>query len=437
MIPDKIVGIMQALFEHGHEAYIIGGAVRDGMMGIDPKDWDVFTDASGDEILSIFPEGKVIGNKDRQEKILTVVVRGVEVSQYRTNGDRTETGVSLEKHLSTCDFTINSMAMDINGGIIDKYYGARDLQHRVISTVGSPEDRITEDKLRVLRAVRFSVKYNFSINDHLIDVITNTDISTIPVERIREEVLKILMYPDGLTRLVYYNLLEQIIPEFEQCFLMNGGKHHDETVDNHMFNAQNITCGLTDNPVLVFACAFHDIGKGRSYQIKVDGGISFHNHEKVGAEIIRSVMERMKFSNADIKYVEALVGEHMFGPWSNEISNRAFVKHFKRLEDAGVSIEDYMVLLYSDNQGNSKNRRIKFGDFIRGNKLHKKYYELKFSNTPFSVKDLAISGKDLLDAGVKPGVEIGNTLNSVFNEVVGGNLDNERHVLMRYIKTRL
>lgn len=389
MIPDKITSIMQSLLNHGHEAYIIGGAVRDCMLCIKPKDWDIFTDATGGEILSIFPEGKVIGNKDRQEKILTVVVRGVEVSQYRVNGDRTETGISLEKHLSTCDFTINSIVMNINGGIIDKYYGARDLQHRVISTVGSPEDRIMEDKLRVLRAVRFSVKYDFSINDHLIDVITNTDITTLPVERVREEILKILMYPDGLTRLVYYNLLEQIIPEFKPCFLMCGGKHHDETVDDHMYNAQNIACRLTDNPVLVFACAFHDIGKGNSYQIKEDGGISFHNHEKVGAEINRSVMERLKFSNADIKYVEALVGEHMFGPWSDKILDKSFIKHFKRLEDAGVSIEDFMVLLYSDHQGNMKNHRIKFGDFIRNNKLHKKYYELKHSSVPFRISDLA------------------------------------------------
>lgn len=436
MIPKNVETIMQSLLDAGHEAYIIGGAVRDLMLCRIPDDWDVFTDASGDEILSIFPHGNIIGGDERQAKILTAVVDGVEVSQYRSNGDRTTTGHSLEQHLATCDFTINSMSMDIRRKVISEHGGMEHLRGKTICCVGDPNDRIAEDKLRVLRAVRFAAKYNFRIEKRLMRIIRHIDVADIPVERVREEMLKMFLYPGALFMLRASNLLEKIVPEFEPCFLMDGGRHHIETVDKHMFNAQTVACGLTDNPILVFACAFHDIGKSSAWQRKDDGGTSFHNHETVGAEILDEVMHRLKFSNNDIKYVTTLVAEHMFGPWSNKISNRAFTKHFKRLEDAGVPIEDYMVLLYSDNQSNLKNHRIKFGDFIRDNLLHKKYYELKFSNAPFGIRDLAISGRDLIDVGIPVGTEIGIVLQEVFDAVVDGELENERYVLIRYIKHR-
>lgn len=434
MIPDKVASIMRSLLNNGHEAYIIGGAVRDAMLCREPTDWDVFTNASGEEMLSIFPHGKVIGNGERQKKILTVVEDGVEVSQYRANGDRTETGASLEQHLATCDFTMNALAMDIDGGITDNHFGAIDLQHKEIACVGDPRDRIEEDKLRAPRAIRFAVKYNFSIEKRLSHVIFDTDISNLPIERVREEMLKIIMHPGALSMLDQSNLMGKIVPEFEASVLMDGGRHHAETVDDHLCNAQNAACALTDNPALVFACAFHDIGKPATREDKAGGGVSFHNHETVGAEMIHDIMSRLRFSNADIGYVETLVAEHMFGPWSDEISDRSFIKHFKRLEDADVSIEDYMVLLYSDNQANLKNPQVKFGDFVRDNRLHKKYYELRFSNAPFGVRDLAINGRDLLDVGVPAGVGIGDALNGIFGEVINGNLENERHILMRHIK---
>ncbi len=145
-------------------------------------------------------------------------------------------------------------------------------------------------------------------------------------------------------------------------------------------------------------------------------------------------MLRLKFSNADIKYVTTLVAEHMFIPRGNRISNKTFLKHFARLEDARVSIEDYTVLLYSDSQANLKNPRIKFGDFINNHSAHKKYYELKNSNNPFRISGLAISGHDLIDAGIPVGVEIGETLNNIYSQVVDGDLKNERNTLMYYLK---
>ena len=435
MIPKKVEAIMRSLLDNGYEAYIIGGAVRDYIMGIKPNDWDVFTNATGDEILSIFPHGTVIGGDKRRAKILTVIVDGVEVSQYRSNGDRTKTGTSLEQHLSTCDFTINSMAMDIDRKLINTRYGAAHIQSKCLYCEGDPKDRIEEDKLRALRAIRFAVKYNLSIEKKLSRIIYYLDITDVPVERIREEMLKIFKYNDGLEMLYNANLISKIVPEFELSSSLGGGKHHSETVDQHMFNAQDIACELTDNPILIFACAFHDIGKPTTQEPKDDGDISFHNHEKVGAEMIHNIMNRMKFSKNDTKFVETLISEHMFGHYHN-ISDKAFVKHFKLLEDAGVSINDFVIMQYSDNQANTKNKRIKFGDYLNQNKIIKKYYEMKFSSTPFQISDIAISGNDVINAGIPIGAEIGNVLREIFEKVVDGDIENERHALMRYLKTR-
>lgn len=433
MIPHKVLGIMQSLVDNGHEAYIVGGAIRDCMMCVKPVDWDVFTDATGDDILTIFPHWEGYWQDERRTKILTVIVDGVEVSQYHANGVRTETGMSLEQHLSTCDFTINSMAMGIDRKIIDNYCGMAHLRSKEVCCVGDPKDRIEEDKLRALRAIRFSVKHGFCIEKELYGAILDTDISSLPVERVREEILKTIVYHGALSMLSQSSLTSKIIPEFDRSFLHVGGGHHDETVDVHMFNAQNIACHLTDNPILVFACAFHDIGKPFVYEYREDGKVSFHDHEKVGAEIIRDVMLRMKFSGADINFVETLVSEHMFG-YNNDVSDKTFVRHFKRLEDAGISIEEYMIMQYSDYQANMKNKRVKFGDYVGQSDIYKQYCRLKFSKTPFRVSDLAISGKDLLDAGIPAGIRIGNILREVFDEVINGNIKNERNVLMYHIK---
>jgi tRNA nucleotidyltransferase (CCA-adding enzyme) len=434
MIPENVKTIMQSLIDNGFDAYIIGGAVRDTIMSGSPRDWDVFTDASGHEILSIFPHGTIIGGEERRAKILTVVVDGVEVSQYRANGDRTAIGNTLDQHLSTCDFTMNALAMNIDEIICGEQTGIDDISRRKLCCVGIPRTRIEEDKLRAFRAIRFTLKYKLKIDVELLYVIKTTDVSDIPIDRVREEILKILMHPNGL-HVLSQDLLSQIIPEFGGSYALKGGRHHDETVDQHMFNTQDIACALTDNPILVFACAFHDIGKPSTQEHKEDGGISFHNHDTVGAEMLREIMLRLKFSNVDIKYVETLVAEHMFAYASDvRCKNGTFVKHFKRLEDAGISIEDYMILQYSDSQANTKNSRIKFGDFIQGNKLYKKYFELKCSNTPFGIRDLAISGKDLLDVGILAGREIGDTLNEIFGVVTTGDLENTRHALMYYLK---
>ena len=423
-IPDDVKKIMATLINHGFESYIVGGYVRDMIIGVPSKDIDLFTNATGDEIRSLFPDSKVIGGEERQNKILTTIVGdNIELSSYRANGDRTETCATLAQHLSTCDFYMNAIAINIDGFVTDPYWGTSDIKDEMINAVGSAYKRINEDKLRAFRAVRFAVKYNFDISLNLINCIKNTSVTDIPIERIREEVLKILTYPNGLKTLQDLGLLTKVIREFWYNINLNGGHHHGETVDVHMRNAQNAACSVTDNVDLIFACAMHDIGKGVSYQVKEDGSFSFHEHEHIGADMIHDIMERMKFSNSSIRYVTALVRNHLLN-YDEKTTDKAYVRLFKRLEDGGVPIGDYMVMLYADNQGNMKNERVKFGDFVNGNKILEKYYELKFSSMPFGLKDLNITGFDLMDAGILNGPQIGRVLDELFEMVISGKVEN-------------
>ena len=432
-MPPNVKQIMYTLTSHDYDAYVVGGAVRDMFLGRTPDDWDVFTNATGEEILKLFPYGNVIGSEERRAMMYTVIVDGVEVSQYRRNGDRTETGASLGRHLATCDFTINSIAMNKEMNTIDLHGGKEDLHYAKLRCVGDPVERLREDPLRAFRAIRFAVKYDLKMDAGLLYAIRTVDVHRIPIERIREEVMKIMQFPNGMRYLCQDQLLQRVIPELNAVYNLDGGNSHAETVDEHLWYAQEIACGLTCSSALIFACAFHDIGKSTC----ASGDVSFHNHEQVGACMMKDIMKRLKFNAAFSKYVETLVSEHMFAYQSDMATDRTLTRHFRRLEDANISILDYMVMLYSDDQANQKNSRIKFADFIDGHELMQAYNRLKFSSAPFRVSDLEISGRDLLGVGIESGIGIGRGLEHIFERVNDGLLKNERHALMLYIRNNL
>ena len=443
MIPDKIKEMMQKLIDKGFEAYIIGGAVRDYLLGITPHDYDIFTNATGEEILKIFPKGVVIGNEERQEKILTVVVDDVEISQYRSNGDRTKTGSTLKQHQSTCDFTINALAMDKESNVIDiqegscKDMGRRDIEHKILRFVGSADKRIEEDPLRLLRGIRFASKYELTIlvNTRLSVEKNANIIQDLPQERVRDELLKILQYTKGIEYLIYYGFFDYIFPEYNVCKGIKGGEHHGEMVDTHMLNNFEESCKITNNVLLRLSCFLHDIGKGVTQTFEEDGTQkNIYKHENKGEEMMIKRLKHLKFSSDEIKYITTLIKLHMY-TYKDSPSKKSYIKFFNKLEKANIPIEDYIMLIYCDHQGNMAKPRIKFGDFIKGNWLFKKYYEIKFSEEPMNVTDLKIGGKDVIEKlNIKPGPEVGKILNEIFDKVMEGELNNNRADLLYYLK---
>lgn len=433
-IPTNVYNIMAKLEENDFEAYLVGGAPRDIFEGKEPKDYDIFTNASGSQILNIFPDGVVIGGEERQQKILTVIVNGVEVSQYRLNGDRTEVGNNIHEHLDTCDFNINAIAMDKNGNVIDNKHTKKGVSNlifdKVLETCGIPESRIAEDKLRIFRAIRFAEKYNLSIEVNLQDVITKTDISDIPNERICEELKTILTYNGSVFNMDLLDILEQIFPNITEN--LSGGKYHNETVGRHLMSAYEISCSITSDYRINLAALLHDYGKFFCYQYDEDGNISFPGHDKVGADKAAEVLKELKFSNDDIEFITFLIRNHMFR--FKDVSNKKACAFFDKLHKYNVAIEDFMIILYADNQGNLAKPRIKFADFLRDSDVYNGYKQLLKEKKPFGLKDLEINGKDVINQGIQEGKVIGEMLNEVLYAVQEGEVKPYRPFQLQYLK---
>jgi len=462
-IPNTIKNIMQVILDNNFEAYIVGGAVRDYFSNIEPHDYDIFTNASGKEILKMFPEGKVLGNDERQEKILTVIVDDVEVSSYRKSGDRTETGNTLKEHINTCDFTVNAIAMDINGKIIDLVNGIYDIRNGLLQFVGNAQDRINEDPLRILRGIRFWSTFGCFRFKDLDCVLKNLHLlDTIPKERLREEFMKILNTDDGLENLWCDEIIYKIMPMLKTIMNIQGGSHHNEMINRHLFLAFMKAKEITNNKLIWLSALLHDIGKGVTLSIEVknamikeasmikesnaegmietgvtvegENEIHFYEHEKKGAEMVNEWMTEYKFSSDDIKFVTAMVSLHMYS-YKSKPSKKSYIKFFIKMEKAGIDIMDYVMLLYCDHQGNQKKKRIKFGDFVKNNWLHAKYWECKYTKEPFAVKDLVVGGKDLIERyGMTPSPEIGKMLNKVYDKIIDGDLRNDRAEIFYFLE---
>jgi len=435
IIPKEVTNIMSHLISHGFEAYVIGGATRDYYFNEIPHDWDLFTNATGEEILKVFPDGNVIGNEERQEKILTVMVDGVEVSQFRKSGDRTEVGTTLEEHQRTCDFYMNALAVDINGKLcgdsetIQK--GISNILHKDLRFVGNSQDRVNEDPLRVLRGIRFKLKYNLIMDEETGRALRQNVTKLVAKERIRDELIKIIKYK--INEFDFINYLWPYFPfEFiDTRMLRSGGKHHNETPFHHCLNTFNETHKLTNDYRKKIAGLFHDVGKGEA-RTEDETGIHFYNHETIGAEIARKWMSDLRFSNDDISYVTHLIKTHMFG-YKADILDKTYLKFFDTLKSKGISIMDYIILIYSDHQGNLAKDRIKFVDFINGNYLYQNYIRLLAENKPFNPNDLEINGRDIIDILKVKGPEIAKAKNEIFNMVAEGAVINRRDKLLEVL----
>lgn len=436
-IPQNVRDIMNALKNAKHEAYLIGGSVRDYVISqcyklpwLQPKDYDIFTNATGEEILSLFPQGIVMGNEERQEKILTVVVDGVEVSQYRKSGDRTETGTSILDHIHTCDFTMNAILCDSNGYLYDNVDGIRDIERGIINTVGAHWDRFKEDYLRVLRAIRFyAMLQPFGFTLHLEVAggcrVSMSKVFELPADRIHTEVLKIFSYggETGAKYLMIFKIFEHMFPELYECYkIPNHGKWHPEHVGEHIQNTFINACGITRNPLLRIAAHLHDIGKARAYD-PVEK--TFYQHHKIGADLLREELPKWRFTNEEIDYIAGMVYHHM-----DDLNNIKQVnKMVRELHNFGGTFEDYCVLAWSDRNANQSWQPLGYNEWLQKFEPYTLYKKSLEHPTVLSVKSLAINGNDLIGMGVKPGPIIGNILNKLLDMVDNCELVNEMYSL--------
>lgn len=424
-IPGYVENLIKSLEEANFEAYIVGGCVRDLLMGVEPKDWDMTTNALPEQVLDIFPDAKYENNfgtvlipiRDHEGTVLTVV----EITTYRSEQgysdrrrpDEVRFEKELDKDLERRDFTINALAMDLRGKIIDLFGGQKDIDKKIIRAVGEPTDRFREDALRMLRAVRFSCQLDFVIEEKTQRAIVKHagSLKFIANERIGEELKKILQSErayEGIKLLHELKLLQYIIPELERGVNENQNKHHVFSIWKHNL----LSLKYCPNPDwrVRFASLLHDIGKPETKKL-IGSDFTFYNHEYVGERMTRKIMRRLKYSTEDTERVANLVRNHMFYYNVDEVTAASVRRLIKKV--GKENLRDLIDLRIADRLGSGvpKGKPYKL--------RHLEYMMDKVQNDPVSVKMLKINGDELMPLlKIEPGPKIGAILDCLLSEVI-------------------
>lgn len=433
-IPSDANELIHTLQNHGNSAYVVGGCVRDSIIGRQIHDWDICTSATPDEMLEIFKDKKVI-ETGLKHGTITVVVKGesYELTTFRIDGkysdNRRPDSViftsSLIEDLKRRDFTINAMAYNDDEGLIDPFVGLEDIEYKKIQCVGSAKDRFGEDALRILRAIRFASQLEFVITPETSYEINKQykNLKNISIERINSEFCKIAASRDFCVEMVLYkDVFALFIPELKDMFeFQQNNPYHDYDVYSH--TVHSIEHCKFDNLVVRLAVFFHDIGKPHSFQDGEDGIRHFKGHGKVSADITDNIMKRLKFDNETRNNVVELVyyhdatfevGKKYVRRWINKIG----VEQFRRLLEvrkADILGQKEFYEQYRINKVNNIKQILE---------------EVLQEETCFTLKDLAVNGNDLMSIGYKENKELGNTLNELLRLVIDEECPNKKEKLL-------
>lgn len=448
-IPDILKKMNEIFAQHGYKAYLVGGAVRDMLMGKEPHDWDVTTDATPEQVMSIFR--KVIPTGIAHGTVTVHFMKNeIEVTTFRTESDysdgrhpdKVEYTGNIKEDLSRRDFTINAIASYLGDGTItDPFHGRDDIKRKVIRTVGNPLERFSEDGLRPVRAVRFSAQLGFEIERETLKAISEPEIlkktSGISLERFRDELLKLMKAEKpsaGLKLMEESGILDIFIPEFKKCRGCIQGDfrgYHQFDVLDHLFYACDGAPASKQNVRL--AALFHDIGKPdvkRVIPTPQGEQFTFYNHEAKSQQITKEILFRLKFSNAEITNICHLVVNHMFNytqDWTDAAVRRFLAKiHEENLEDLyDLRLAD----IYGMNNAPVRGQDSRTIALL--NELKDRISKETEKNSVLSLKQLAVNGKDLMKNGISAGKDLGFVLNQLLETVLEDPSQNEKEQLIK------
>ncbi|MBI3631518.1 MAG: HD domain-containing protein [Candidatus Staskawiczbacteria bacterium] len=444
IIPKEVKNIIDKLKKAGFEAFIVGGCVRDFLRETEPEDWDITTNAKPEEIQKVFPDSFYENN------FLTVTVRTgskkpklqeIEITTYRFEAkysdkrhpDEVKFAKTIEEDLARRDFTVNAIAMNIKGAkkeIMDPFFGQKDLKNKIIKTVGNPEERFSEDALRMARAVRFATTLDLSaswrIEENTAKAIKKNSVwlKEISQERIKDEFLKIIMADnaaDGIELLRKLGLLKYIVPELEEGYGVSQNKHHIYDCYWHSVKALEYAAKKKFNEQVRLASLFHDIAKPR---VKAGNGeeATFYNHEVVGAKMTYEILTRLKFSKKDIVKITKLVRYHLFYYNVDEVGESSVRRLVKNV--GPENMEELLQVRHADRIGSGVPKAEPY-------KLrHLKYIIDKVSQDPISAKMLKISGNNIINIlKISPGPKVGQILDILLGYVLDDPKKNEKEIL--------
>lgn len=434
-LPKLVKNIIEKLQSAGYEAYAVGGCVRDSILGRVPDDWDITTSAKPHEVKALFRRTVDTGI---QHGTVTVMIDkdGYEVTTYRIDGEyedgrhpKNVTFTSqLREDLRRRDFTINAMAYNDSDGLVDCFDGIGDLQKGVIRCVGDPMERFTEDALRMMRAVRFSAQLSFVIEEKTFQAITSLapNLQKVSAERIQVELVKLLLSPnpDYLRKLYDAGVTKVFFPEFDACMeTSQNNPHHCYSVGEHILHTMK---AVESDRVLRLAMLFHDIGKPETKTTDEAGIDHFRGHAVVGEEMTRNILKRLKFDTDTLVMTAKLVRNHdrRIEPDVKSL-RRAMASMGPELFPAIFAVKEADIAGQSDYHRKEKTEELA--------RLRAAYDQVLAKKECVCIRDLAVNGRDLIEAGIAPGPEMGGILSQLLEIVVEEPEKNTKEYLLTRI----
>lgn len=433
-VPRKAAHIIDVITAAGFEAYAVGGCVRDSILGREPQDWDITTSASPEQVKALFPRTIDTG---LQHGTVTVMLEreGFEVTTYRIDGEYEDSRHprevkftrNLEEDLKRRDLTINAMAYNDERGLVDIFGGLEDIKKGIIRCVGNPTERFREDALRILRAIRFSAQLGYTIEQETLEAVSALapTLSRISAERIQAELIKLLTSPNpDYLRIAYQaGVTKVFLPELDRAMeTPQNHPHHCYSVGEHILHS------LTETPpdkMLRLAMLFHDMGKPDTMTVDEQGITHFYGHPRVSEEIAREIMHRLKFDNDTLRRVCKLVLYHDYG--NNTEPDPGIVR--RAVSKIG---EEAFPLLFQVKRADimAQSGYLRREKLERVDRWQSLYEQIRQEKQCVSLKGLAVTGKDLIAAGVKPGRRLGEILDRLLEYVLEHPEANTREQLL-------
>ena len=448
-LDEGAVQMVGELEKAGYEAWIVGGAVRDLLLGLPSSDWDVTTNATPDQIVPLFSEsfydneygtvkvaGKHIKEQFKLDKGTISDDSLYDITTYRSESgysdkrrpDKVEWGKTIEEDLKRRDFTINAIAINLRSEIVDPYNGQEDIKLKLIKAVGEPKERFEEDALRIMRAIRIGAQLGFAIEEKTLSALKDkvVNLKEISLERIGAEVMKLLATvhaADGIQLMTNTGIMEIVIPELLGAKAIKQGGHHIYDVYTHLVEALR-ACPSSD-PVVRLATLLHDIDKPVVAKQGGERGVTFYNHEVSGARTAKRIAERLKLSKRDQDRVFTLVRWHMF-VYESKMTDASIRRFIRRV--GKENIHDMMALRIGDRVGGgSKATSWRLTELQK--RIGEQFYE------PLSLKDMNINGAEVMKIlGIEPCRKVGEILNTLFEEIIEDSAKNTKEYLEGRVK---
>ena len=427
-LPPQVLFCIDKLKSAGFKAYAVGGCVRDSLLGLTPHDYDLCTDATPEQTQTVFKDLPLVLNGTKHGTVGVILEhRNYEITTFRTEGGYTDSRHpdwvrfvgNVEEDLARRDFTVNAMAYNPDEGYIDPWGGQKDLQNRILRTVGDPKQRFTEDALRILRGVRFAIRFDLEPEKETEQAMSElaATMDGLSAERIYDELGKILLTAKAADILRFKTVLTQVLPELRPCV------DFDQRTPYHIHDIYTHTAHVVERvpkePVLRWTAILHDIGKPPCFTVDENGQGHFYGHASVSAEMADAVLRRLKAPTALREQVVTLIKLHMNPLYPDrKMLTRLLSKH------GWDTVEKLLALQKADYGANVP-------DYSPAEAFMEK---LRQEDACLHIRDLAVNGQDLMAMGIAPGPRLGEILKKLLQLVQEEQLPNEKNALLKYVE---